>query len=748
MPKQEQRVQTTGQPNNTTMMLQTGEKQTCLSGAPGSPDAVGQSILPAPSASTSGSAITPVAGPLPGLATIANYTPAPPGAALPQVVGSPPVSSPSPVSVVPQNPTMMMGGTGMMNPMAPGGVLPLMGGMPNLMGQTAAGAGVANQQGGGRAGAGLDLAAAAQFKAQLAAQQQVALLAATGAVAVPRLQGGDTGGAGYRDYSRIPLDNDQAPSGKNQQSGASQNGQSGADQGAECGTGSGNSGGANASGKEPSFPVKLHRILSNEEFKDVISWLPHGRSWRVLKPKAFEEKVIPLYFRHAKYASFMRQVNGWGFKRMTQGPDHNSYYHELFLRGLPHLCLKMRRPARSKQGNVDSDANPDFYRLSMVAPLPPGPGGSSSDPSPKNTAVPPAPSMMSNIIASGNPATAVTAPMGAMGGILSMAGAGPGGAFGFVPPFGLHAPGTAGLPGFAPGLTGAPSTVGFNQSSLSATNILQQNINGQLQQNKLEKQQPSAAPKPPPTSNDSDVSNVVKNEDTKHTNDASDAGSPGVPENSTESVRLKIRERSELVRQLKEAADGVNGAGGNIAATAPVAQPSSPNRPLPSESDGSKKEDVTKKDELMQGNAPIGGGCLPTNLANPGMVGGGLPPFFGTNLSAINGQPAVQEQLEQKLSDQQKFQASGAGGVSMTQPTTIPCLTPSAQIAMFASGALSGPGTTPAQGTPNFGNLNIMASAMQQSQALLAQMKAMQQQQSQQPPDSQAPVTVLKESEV
>ena len=61
-------------------------------------------------------------------------------------------------------------------------------------------------------------------------------------------------------------------------------------------------------GKEPPFPVKLHRILSNPEYNDIVSWLPHGRSWRVLKPKAFEEKVIPLYFRHAKYASFMRQV--------------------------------------------------------------------------------------------------------------------------------------------------------------------------------------------------------------------------------------------------------------------------------------------------------------------------------------------------------------------------------------------------------------------------------------------------------
>ena len=65
---------------------------------------------------------------------------------------------------------------------------------------------------------------------------------------------------------------------------------------------------ARTTGKDPPFPIKLHRILSNPEYSDLISWLPHGRSWRVLKPKAFEEKIVPRYFRHTKYASFMRQV--------------------------------------------------------------------------------------------------------------------------------------------------------------------------------------------------------------------------------------------------------------------------------------------------------------------------------------------------------------------------------------------------------------------------------------------------------
>jgi len=62
--------------------------------------------------------------------------------------------------------------------------------------------------------------------------------------------------------------------------------------------------------RDPTFVVKLHMILSNSKFEEIVTWLPHGRSWRILRPKDFEEQVIPLYFRHGRYSSFMRQVNG------------------------------------------------------------------------------------------------------------------------------------------------------------------------------------------------------------------------------------------------------------------------------------------------------------------------------------------------------------------------------------------------------------------------------------------------------
>lgn len=57
-----------------------------------------------------------------------------------------------------------------------------------------------------------------------------------------------------------------------------------------------------------SFPTKLYKILADPQYKEVVSWLPHGRAWRVLKPKSFEEDVIPKFFRSDRYASFMRQV--------------------------------------------------------------------------------------------------------------------------------------------------------------------------------------------------------------------------------------------------------------------------------------------------------------------------------------------------------------------------------------------------------------------------------------------------------
>lgn len=126
-----------------------------------------------------------------------------------------------------------------------------------------------------------------------------------------------------------------------------------------------------AAGRIPNFPAKMMAILSRPDLADIISWMPHGRSWKVHKPREFEVKVIPSYFEHSKFSSFIRQANGWGFRRMIgKGPDRNSYYHEMFLRGLPHLVKLMKRPTSTSRPQADASTEPNFYRIAEEHPLP------------------------------------------------------------------------------------------------------------------------------------------------------------------------------------------------------------------------------------------------------------------------------------------------------------------------------------------------------------------------------------------
>lgn len=86
------------------------------------------------------------------------------------------------------------------------------------------------------------------------------------------------------------------------------------------------------------FPVKLAMILSQKCFSDIITWMPHGRAWKILSPKDFIEKVAPHFFDSPRYASFIRLVNAWGFKRIRSGLDTNAYYHEVSFSDSLELC--------------------------------------------------------------------------------------------------------------------------------------------------------------------------------------------------------------------------------------------------------------------------------------------------------------------------------------------------------------------------------------------------------------------------
>lgn len=83
-------------------------------------------------------------------------------------------------------------------------------------------------------------------------------------------------------------------------------------------------------------------------------------------------EVVPKYFAMNKYQSFQRQINSWGFKRLCQsGNDKGAYYHEYFLRGMPHLLVLIQRvptkPPKVKtkvlKYELPADEEPNLYEL-------------------------------------------------------------------------------------------------------------------------------------------------------------------------------------------------------------------------------------------------------------------------------------------------------------------------------------------------------------------------------------------------
>ena len=130
-------------------------------------------------------------------------------------------------------------------------------------------------------------------------------------------------------------------------------------------------------GVSVAFPMKLHAMLDQIEqdgLAHVISWQPHGRCFVVHKPKQFVDEVLQKYFKQSKMTSFQRQLNLYGFQRLTRGHDAGGYYHELFLRGKTFLCKQMTRTKVKGTGfkaASSPEQEPDFWQMAPVNPVTP-----------------------------------------------------------------------------------------------------------------------------------------------------------------------------------------------------------------------------------------------------------------------------------------------------------------------------------------------------------------------------------------
>ena len=120
---------------------------------------------------------------------------------------------------------------------------------------------------------------------------------------------------------------------------------------------------SNSASSVEKFPMKLHKIVERCEidgYANIISWMPHGRSFKIHKRDEFVSKIMPRYFYITKFTSFIRQLTLYGFYKCRKGADKGSFFHKLFLRGRPGLCLDITRSSGKKR---KLESEPNFYKM-------------------------------------------------------------------------------------------------------------------------------------------------------------------------------------------------------------------------------------------------------------------------------------------------------------------------------------------------------------------------------------------------
>lgn len=85
----------------------------------------------------------------------------------------------------------------------------------------------------------------------------------------------------------------------------------------------------------------------------MVRWDPVTSSFIILDLNEFVGTVLPKYFSHANQASFVRQLNNYGFSRVPRGDGLLQYFNKHFVVGKWELLYKLAKSTSAKK--LDDD---------------------------------------------------------------------------------------------------------------------------------------------------------------------------------------------------------------------------------------------------------------------------------------------------------------------------------------------------------------------------------------------------------
>ncbi|KAH9605277.1 hypothetical protein KSS87_005556 [Heliosperma pusillum] len=138
--------------------------------------------------------------------------------------------------------------------------------------------------------------------------------------------------------------------------------------GTNTGTGGGGSCGSDSQRTLPTpFLTKTYQLVEDPSVDELISWNDDGSGFIVWRPAEFARDLLPKYFKHNNFSSFVRQLNTYGFRKVV--PDRWEFANDCFRRGEKSLLRDIQRRKISPMTAIPAPSMPATVVTVAAHPL-------------------------------------------------------------------------------------------------------------------------------------------------------------------------------------------------------------------------------------------------------------------------------------------------------------------------------------------------------------------------------------------